>query len=173
MSTIRAVDQYMRHTLSLAEEALGLGELPIAAIIVLGDRIVAQASTTERREGRTLGHAELLALEQFDRQRPTTPERRAAQLYTNLEPCLMCLGAAMSCFVGEVYYALESPGDGGVALVQGWVRRAEDIPGYQAPRIVGGILRQESAALFGRYVEIHPPGPMRAWAETLARLEDA
>jgi tRNA(adenine34) deaminase len=165
-------DYYMRHTLVLAEEALNLGELPIAAIVVLDDRIVAQASTTERREGRFLGHAELLALEQLDRQHPSLPQRRAARLFTNLEPCLMCLGAAMSCFVGELVYALESPGDGGMALAQSWVRREEDIPGYRPPRIEGGALRQESLLLFRRYVSLHPPGPMRAWAQTLADLGD-
>ena len=82
----------------------------------------------------------------------------------------MCLGAAMSFFLGELTYALESPGDGAVDLVSAWQRRTEDIPGYQVPRIAGGLLRQESISLFEQYVRQAPHGPMRDWAETLTRL---
>ena len=102
----------MRRTLALAEAALEDGELPIAALVVLGDRVLASATTAERREQRFLAHAELVALEAADRVRPFPGDRRAATLYTNLEPCMMCLGAAMSFFCGEICYALESPTDG-------------------------------------------------------------
>jgi len=88
-------EHLMRRTLSLAERALQEGELPIAALVVLGGRVIAEASTGERREGRLLAHAELLALEAADRVCPFGESRRDAVLYTNLEPCLMCLGAAM------------------------------------------------------------------------------
>jgi hypothetical protein len=54
--------------------------------------------------------------------------------------------------------------------VRGWVRKEEDIPGYQIPKITGGLLRTESIRLFEAYVARREPGPMRDWAETLARL---
>ena len=82
----------------------------------------------------------------------------------------MCMGAAMSFFLGEITYALESPGDGAVELAKGWVRKEADIPGYQIPRIRAGLLREESIRLFKEYVSLHDPGPMRAWAQTLAEL---
>jgi len=82
----------------------------------------------------------------------------------------MCMGAAMSFFLGELYFALESPGDGAVNLAKGWARKGEDIPGYRLPRITGGLLREESIRLFEKYVSMQAPGPMRDWAETLARL---
>jgi tRNA(adenine34) deaminase len=80
-----------------------------------------------------LGHAELVALEEADKQQLSFDERGRARLFTNLEPCLMCMGAAMSFFLGEIVYGLESPGDGAVELVRGWVRKEEDLPGYQIP----------------------------------------
>jgi tRNA(adenine34) deaminase len=160
----------MRQALRLAAEALELGEFPIAAIVVLQDRIIASASASEQREKRFLGHAELVALEQADRLGLSYAERREARLFTTLEPCLMCMGAAMSFFLGEINYALESPGDGAAELVRSWVRKEEDIPGYQLPKITGGLLRADSIRLFGGYVSARPPGPMRDWAETLARL---
>ena len=170
MNVRKAPEHYMRKTLARATEALKLGEFPIASIVVLDDRIIASATASEQREKRFLGHAELVALEEADRLRLSLDDRRDVKLFTNLEPCLMCLGAAMSFFLGEIYYGLESPGDGAVNLVKAWVRKEDDIPGYQVPEITGGLLREESIKLFEEYVSLHPPGPMREWAKTLTEL---
>jgi len=170
VDTGRTAEDYMRHCLALAAEALEFGEFPIAAIVVLDGEVVGQGTTTEQREQRFLGHAEMLALEQADKLQLSFDERSRARLYTTLEPCLMCMGAAMSFFLGEIVYALESPGDGAVDLVRAWDRNEEHIPAYQVPRITSGLLRAESIGLFAAYVDRHEPGPMRDWAETLARL---
>jgi tRNA(adenine34) deaminase len=170
MSADATPEHYMRQVLALAAEALDLGEFPIAAIVVLDGQILARATASEQRENRFLGHAELVALEEADKQQLSFDERRRARLFTNLEPCLMCMGAAMSFFLGEIIYALESPGDGAVELVHAWARKEEDIPAYQVPRIRKGVLREESIRLFEQYVARHEPGPMRDWAETLTML---
>jgi tRNA(adenine34) deaminase len=170
MNAGKLPEHHMRRALALATEALAFGEFPIAAVVVLDDQIIGQAAASEQREKRTLGHAELVALEQADRLGLSFAQRRRTRLFTTLEPCLMCMGAAMSFFLGEIYYALESPGDGAVELVQAWERKEDDIPGYQLPKISGGLLREESMGLFERYVSMRPPGPMRDWAETLTKL---
>jgi tRNA(adenine34) deaminase len=163
-------EAYMRHVLALASEALEQGEFPIAAIVVLDDEIIARATASEQREKRFLGHAELVALEKADKQQLSFAGRNRSRLFTNLEPCLMCMGAAMSFFLGEIVYGLESSGDGAVELVKVWTRKEEDFPGYQIPKIVGGVLAEESVRLFEAYITQREPGPMRDWAETLTRL---
>jgi tRNA(adenine34) deaminase len=145
------------------------GEFPIAAMVVLDGEIIARGTTHEKREARYLLHAELEALDAADRLRPFPGRRRDARLYTNLEPCLMCMGAAMSFGVGSIVYALESEGDGAVALVRSWKRAEEDMPAYWVPEIRGGLLRRESMGLFEQYVRREPPGPMRDWAATLVK----
>jgi tRNA(adenine34) deaminase len=170
MSAGKSSEDFMRRCLALGAGALAYGEFPIGAVVVLDGEIIAEGTTSEQREKRFLGHAELVALEAADRLGLSFDERGRAALYTNLEPCLMCIGAAMSFFAGEIVYGLESPGDGGVGLVRAWVRKEEDIPGYQVPRITGGLLREESIRLFEQYVARRLPGPMRDWAETLTRL---
>jgi tRNA(adenine34) deaminase len=163
-------EYFMLEALKLADNALKHGEFPIAAIVVLDDEIIGKSATAEQSQKRFLVHAELLALEEADKLGLSTEKRRQARLFTNLEPCLMCIGAAMSFFLGEIYYSLESPGDGAVNLVEAWNRKKEDMPGYRAPKITGGLLRGESIALFKKYVSVCPPGPMRYWASTLTKL---
>lgn len=163
------IDHFMREALKVARAGLEAGELPIGAVVVLGDKIIASAYTREKAEGRLLVHADLLALEEADRISPFPGRRRDTRLFVNLEPCLMCLGAAMSFFVGEIYFGLESPSDGAVSLVQKWIRREEDFPAYRVPKITGGILRGESIALFHEYVARNPVGPLSDWARTLVK----
>jgi tRNA(adenine34) deaminase len=154
----------------MARIGLDSGELPIGAVVVLNDEVIAAAHTREQVEGRLLVHADLLALEAADKLKPFPGKRRDAQLYVTGEPCLMCLGAAMSFFLGGIYYGHECPGDGAVALVQQWKRKEADFPNYLVPAIVGGVLRQEGIALFQEYVARHSSGAMWEWAKTLASL---
>jgi tRNA(Arg) A34 adenosine deaminase TadA len=83
----------------------------------------------------------------------------------------MCLGAAMSFFIGEIIYGHEMPGDGAVALVQSWKRREEDFPAYRVPHIRAGVLREEALALFAEYAERHPTvGGLNDFARGIAAL---
>lgn len=160
----------MRQALDVAREGMARGELPIGAVVVAQDRVIASAYTQERAQGRFLVHADLLALEAADRISPFPGKRRDATLYVNLEPCLMCMGAVMSAFVGTVVYGLESPGDGAVRFMPEFERPHESFPGYRAPVLRGGVLRDASIALFGQYAAKAPPGPMQAFAASLAKL---
>ena len=90
------VEKFMRKALEMAQVGLSKGELPIGAVVVLDGEVIASAHTQEKSEGRLLVHAELLALEAADRIKPFPGRRRDVKLFTTSEPCLMCLGAAMT-----------------------------------------------------------------------------
>jgi tRNA(adenine34) deaminase len=164
------INEKMRLTLELAKKAMALGECPIAAIVFLDDQIIAENYTREFSERRLLVHAELNALIDADLGRYSFEDRKRMQLFTNLEPCMMCMGAAMSFFIGEIYYALESPADGAVDLARNWNPQSEDFGAYRLPKMTGGILREESQALFGTFAEQCPPGGLRDFALSLAKL---
>lgn len=112
------VEEKMRLVLALAEEGMKQGEIPIAAIIFHGDNIVSKAYTTEKKEGRYLVHAESQVMMEMDKQKYSIKTRKEMQLFTNLEPCMMCFGTAIHSFVGEIYYSLESPTDGGAVWTE-------------------------------------------------------
>ncbi len=161
---------WMREALKVARLGLERGELPIGAVIVQDGQIIASAHTQEKVQGRLLVHAELLALEAADKLTPFPGRRRDVQMFVTGEPCLMCLGAAMSFFLGEIYYGHEIPSDGAVSLVRQWKRSEKDFPNYQVPQIEGGILREEGIALFREYVARHSSGAIWEWAKTIACL---
>ena len=162
-------EQFMCHALAVARVGLEAGEMPIGAVVVIDDEIVAAEHTQERATGRLLVHADLLALEAADLL--ISGRRQRATLYVNLEPCLMCLGAAFNAKVGAVVYGLESPSDGGVAAFERWnaERDSEHMPGYELPRLLGGVMREEAAAMFREYANAAEEGSWAAtWADDLA-----
>src|SRR5580693_5193032 len=116
-------ERWMREALALARRGLDANELPIGAIVVLDQEIVGRAHTEEASQGRLLVHAELLALEQADR--GLMDRRSEARLYTTLEPCLGCFGAAMTVMVGTIVFGLESPSDGAIEFAQTWDKQRD------------------------------------------------
>lgn len=152
--------------LEVAEAGLAAGEQPIGAVVVLGEEIVGHAYTQEKARGRRLVHADLLAMLDADEALGWRRRPHPLQLAVNLEPCLMCLGAAMALGVSEVYYALESPTDGGAKIAETW-RPSPDMAWFAAPTMVGGIRREESRELFRRYCATAADSGMRRWAQTL------
>jgi tRNA(adenine34) deaminase len=163
-------DEMVGEALAVAAEGLAKGEHPIGAVVVLGDEIVGRAHTSEKTAGRRLVHADLLAMTEADAKLGRHAREHPLQMAITLEPCLMCLGAAMVLGVKEVFYALESPVDGGVEMVRRRQARMVGEPEWFAtPAIEGGIRREESRDLYRLWCESAPPGPMRDWAETLIK----
>jgi tRNA(adenine34) deaminase len=143
---------FMKQALGLAAEALESGEFRTASIVVLDGRVMSKAMASEQRERFYLGHAELVSLEEADRQGLSFAKCRDAKMFTTLERHLMCMGAAMPFFLGDIYYALESPGDGAVDVINKWDRREDDIPGYHPTRSQGSCCeRKASGSLRGTY----------------------
>lgn len=145
-------EEKMAFTISIAEEALKYGEMPISACVFLEDEVISKAYTTEKTEKRLLVHAELNALLAADKQQFGIQERKKMQLYTTLEPCLMCYGSAMSAYIGEIYYSLKAPDDGAMSLIK-FEQFQSDYLKFQNPRVEGDILVSESKELFYRYLE--------------------
>jgi tRNA(adenine34) deaminase len=161
-------DEMVGEALAVAAEGLANGEHPIGAVVVLGDEIVGRAHTSEKTLGRRLVHADLLAMIEADTRLGWDRRQHPLRMAVTLEPCLMCLGTAMALGVREIYYALESPVDGGAEIARR--RRRPDEPDWFAtPEMTGGIRRAESRDLYRRWCETAPPGPMRDWAETLIK----
>jgi tRNA(adenine34) deaminase len=156
----------MLNALAAAREGLAAGEMPIGAVLFYGFTPFTRAYTREVGENRRLAHAEISVLAQADEELGWDERRyHPLRLGVTVEPCLMCVGAAMALGVHEIFFGLESPGDGGTALVANWRPRPQ-FPSYAAPLITGGVLREQCLDLFRDYCETTPPSPFRRWAAT-------
>ncbi|XVU20696.1 deaminase [Actinoplanes sp. CA-054009] len=162
-------DDLVEAALAAAEDGLDHGELPIGAVVEMGGEIIATAYTQETALGRRLVHADLLAMTAADERLGWRPRTQPLRLAVTLEPCLMCMGAAMALKVTDVYYALESPADGAAAVAAAWPPHP-DLPWYRPPTITAGIRRAEAQAQFRRYSATAPDSGLRRWAEAMATL---
>jgi tRNA(adenine34) deaminase len=144
---------------ALEQAALGLeaGELPIGSVVASDGEIVAR-SYWRSRDG-LLAHPELVALQEAN--------RRGVTLVTTLEPCLLCMAAAMFGFAERVVFALESPTDGGTKIGEVWNPAAGSVAPYRFPVVESGIRREESAALVREFLRREPASPFARWAQTL------
>lgn len=98
-------------------------------------------------------------------------DRCKMQLFVTMEPCMMCLGAAASFYIGEIFYAHESPVDGAIKFAEKlWRPDNKEIPEYRLPKCYGGLLREESKELLRRYVAIKKKGRLVDFCNTLLSL---
>lgn len=166
------IEEKMRITIDEARKSLIDREFPVGAVIFLGDEIISRAYSSGESKLEFLPHAEMAALLKADKLHHLPQERKKMQLFTTLEPCMMCLGAAMSFFIGEIYYALEAPIDGAVGFAIQYFRETrKEIPGYSLPVIHAGLLKTESQDLLRDYIRLVPNGPLIEYSGKLISLD--
>lgn len=152
----------------VADDGLARGEMPIGAVVFAGEDVIGRAFTQEQSLGRRIVHADLLAMIAADEHRGFDRSAGPLTLAVNLEPCLMCLGAAITLGVERVFYGLASPNDGGVELLAQW-RPPVEQQFFRRPReIRGGFQGDAVRRQFAGYAEGSGPAGMRAWARELA-----
>ena len=165
------IEEKMRITINEARKSLVNMEFPVGAVIFNGDEIISRAHSSGESKLEFLPHAEIAVLLEADKLHHFPRERKKMQLFTTLEPCMMCLGAAMSFFIGEVYYALEAPIDGAADFaVRFWRENHKEIPGYSLPAIHSGLLKSESQDLLREYINLVPNGRLVEFSRTLINL---
>lgn len=136
------LENLMRAALDCAREGMARGEVPIGSVLANGQgEIVARGWNQLNKTQCKTAHAEMQCF--ADSAGKVALDARDLILVSTLEPCVMCTGAAMESAVETIVYALEAPPDSGTARVS-----CPRSPESQMPRIIGGILRDESRTLF-------------------------
>jgi tRNA(adenine34) deaminase len=142
-----AVDVYMRQALAAAEQAARSGEVPVGAVVVVRDEVVAVAHNERETLNDPTAHAEIVAL------------RRAAaalggwrlvdaELYVTMEPCPMCAGALVNARLRKLVYGCDDPKAGAVRTLY---RLVDDARLNHRVEVVPNILAAESAALLREF----------------------
>ena len=96
-------EYFMREALKEAKTALDLDEVPVGAIIVCNDRIIARGHNLTERLNDVTAHAEMQAFTSAANYLGAKYLEECT-LYVTLEPCVMCAGAAFWTQIGRVVY---------------------------------------------------------------------
>jgi tRNA(adenine34) deaminase len=160
-------DDYMCGALEQARLASAAGEVPIGAVLVVGDQIVARAFNQPITTNDPTAHAEVLVLREAARALGNY-RLTEATVYVTVEPCLMCVGALVHARVRKVVYGAAEAKTG--ALVS--TLKALESPGLNHRFVVtGGVLEDECRAIIQEFfrqkrhsggAELEPgePGPV-------------
>jgi tRNA(adenine34) deaminase len=134
----------MGAALSEAELAGRAGELPIGAVVVIDGVIISRGRASHQRSRSQVRHAELSAI--LDGGERLWKDFRRAILFTTVEPCPMCLGAAVMADIPHIIYGLRDQNvqSGFTVTSNPYIQR--HIKSYY-----GGVLAEASKAVFEKY----------------------
>ncbi|WP_336068052.1 nucleoside deaminase [Mesoflavibacter sp. CH_XMU1404-2] len=132
---------FMKKALQEAQEAFDKGEIPVGAVIVIKDRIIARAHNLTERLNDVTAHAEMQAI--------TAAANflggkylKDCTLYVTLEPCQMCAGALYWSQTSRIVYAARDEQRGCINL---------NTKLHPKTKIEGGILEEEASELLKRF----------------------
>jgi tRNA(adenine34) deaminase len=106
-------ERMMREALRLAREAGESGEVPVGAVLAIGETIVGRGANSPIARHDPTAHAEILALRQAA-ERTANYRINDATLYCTLEPCVMCAGALVAARVKRLVFGARDLRFGGV-----------------------------------------------------------
>lgn len=135
-------EQWMEQALALASVAAAEGEVPVGAVVTLGDEIVGRGRNRREFGKNALYHAEIEAINDACQ---TLGGWRLWQccLYVTLEPCPMCAGAIINARIPRVVYGTRDEKNGSA----GSVIDLFSLPFNHRPEVVSGILEEPCAQI--------------------------
>ncbi len=133
---------FLREALKLARAAADEGEVPVGAVIVKDDTVIASGRNRRETGKNALCHAELEAIDQACK---TLGGWRLWQceLFVTLEPCPMCAGAIINARIPRVVFGARDKKAGSC----GSVVNLFELPYNHKPELVSGVLEDECAQL--------------------------
>lgn len=138
---------FMGAALAEAEAAAARGEVPIGAVVVVAETIVARAGNRTRELSDPTAHAEILAIREASAK--LSSERLGeADLYVTLEPCTMCAGAISFARIRRLYFGAAD--EKGGAVVSG-VRFFASPTCHHAPDVYSGFGEVQASEMLKRF----------------------
>ena len=134
-------EKFMREAIKLAERAKKRGEVPIGAVVVLNGKIIGKGYNLRTRLQMATAHAEMRAIDRACKKLHSwrLPD---AELYVTLEPCPMCMGAALNARIARIYFgAYEQKGRSLTAELAN-----ANLLNHRV-EVTGGVLQEECAAV--------------------------
>lgn len=138
---------FMKEALKLAQQAEKQGEVPVGAVIVQKNKLIAKAFNQKESVQKAFAHAEILAIEKASLKLKSW-RLLDCTLYVTLEPCLMCAGALVAARLNRLVYACKDPKAGAVHSLY---QITEDPRLNHQVEIHAGVLEEESSNLLKEF----------------------
>ena len=139
---------FMENALLLAKTAFKQGEVPVGAVIVYEDKIIAKGYNKRETRQNSLCHAEIEAIDEACKVLSSW-RLNDCTLYVTLEPCVMCTGAIINARIGRVVFGAYDEKAG----CMGSLLNLTDYPFNHRPQIVGGYMEGECKKLLTEFFE--------------------
>lgn len=133
---------FMKEALRLAYESAQEGEVPVGAVVVLGDEIVGRGRNRRETGKNALAHAELEAIDEACRKLGGW-RLWQCDIFVTLEPCPMCTGAIINSRIKKLVYGASDYKAGSC----GSVVNLFDLPYNHRPEVVSGFMQEECSAI--------------------------
>ncbi|MEA3134635.1 MAG: tRNA(adenine34) deaminase [Gammaproteobacteria bacterium] len=149
MNGVRSDIDFMRQALELAKHAGDHKEVPVGAVVVKDGAVIGEGWNRPISDSDPTAHAEIVAMRAAAMQRRNY-RLAGAILYVTLEPCAMCIGAALNARVARVVFGAWDPKAGACGSVF-------DLP--REPKLThridvfGGVCSEECGALLREFFE--------------------
>lgn len=137
----------MKRALKEAQKALLIDEVPIGAVIVKDDKIIARGYNQRENKQDVTSHAEIEAIKKANKKLKSW-RLVGCDIYVTVEPCIMCTGALIQSRIEHIYYGTEDY-KGGAITSSIEVLNAKNINHH--PEVEGGILREECSKIISDY----------------------
>ena len=143
-------ERWMLEALRAAREAEARGEVPIGAIVVAGNSILAVAGNRTRTDCDPTAHAEIIALREAARAAGNY-RLTEATAYSTIEPCAMCAGALVQARVARLVYGAR---DERFGAVESKFRLCDSSSLNHRMEITSGVLEQQCRELMQEFFRI-------------------
>ncbi len=140
----------MLAAMKAAKRGLAQGEVPIGAVVVYEDKVVARGYNRRAKLQLASAHAEMMAIDKACKKFRSWRLPEGCELYVTLEPCPMCMGASLNARVDKIYFgSYEQKGRSLTAAL------AEANLLNHKTEVVGGVLEKEcSEMLSGFFISL-------------------
>lgn len=142
-------EKYMKIALEEALISYKNDDVPVGAIIVCNNQIIAQAHNQKEKNQNAIEHAEIIAIAMACKKLQTWHLDNCT-LYVTLEPCLMCAGAIIQARIGRVVYATESEKFGYIGSVSNVLTLPKN---NHHPDITNNICKEESQKILKEFFQ--------------------
>jgi tRNA(adenine34) deaminase len=140
-------EKYMNIALEEAYKSYEKGDVPVGAVVVYKNEIIARAHNCKEQNKNAVEHAEILAISQAC-QKLNTWHLEECTIYVTLEPCLMCAGALIQSRIGKLVFATENEKFGYVGSISNVLNNKSN---NHHPIIINGICKEKSQKLLKEF----------------------